>query len=794
MTKQSLNITGLSIFLASVSFCGETRFQAELLQYTPGGNHSPLEITTGATAGIRFNATSPFISVKLICPSYNNSIGSLTFTLYRWQGSVEHSRQSGKLASNRFVNFRDNEKLALEFTPLPPGTYYAELSDPEEKVGVWESNSATNPQTASFFCGKPIDGTLELAIVFTDAKEPFSGDLALYEKLTGEKTCPEPTDGVSGTDGKLLPGIKFRERDLFADTWDAIDDLGRALTPAPRPPRRKEVGIFYWTWHEGNGVINPPRNNAELLAAKPSLAQHPEDPGWGVFGHRHHWDKPLFGYYQTTDKWVLRRHAQLLNAAGIDVAVFDATNGSFTWMDSTWALLETWSAMRRDGLRTPQFTYMLPFWHQPVQCVSLLQIYRDIYRPGKYRDLWHYWNGRPLVHANPIVIYQASLDPKRPEADRKDFDEILRFFTFRPLQAAYAVGPSAPNEWCWLEVFPQHGYVQKSGGGFEMCGAGVAQNHTWKGRDGRAGLAAMNDINVFGRAYMGPSAAELKPGERLRFAPDRNPRKNEPNRFMWGDNFSQQMAWARKIDPDYLFITGWNEWTAGMFTEWMGTKTAFPDQYAPEFSRDLEPSAGILKDTFYCLLVEEVRRFKGARPQRRATEHPVFLDAVHDTLPRDAVGYGNIRYTDRSGRNDIESCEVEHTDTDITFFVHCADAITPRTDPNWMRLFIALPGTTVTNRDWHGFKYAVNVTPPPDDRTAVLEDDQGHRFEVPMRLDGKTLSVTIPRKTLGLQGRKIDLHFKWADNTIWDNADGMLDFYLHGDAAPDGRFLYRYFE
>ena len=88
----------------------------------------------------------------------------------------------------------------------------------------------------------------------------------------------------------------------------------------------------------------------------------------------------------------------------------------------------------------------------------------------------------------------------------------------------------------------------------------------------------------------------------------------------------------------------------------------------------------------------------------------------------------------------------------------------------------------------------MNVTPPPNDRTAVLEDDQGHRFEVPMRLDGKTLSVTIPRRTIGLQDRKIDLRFKWADNTVWGNADGMLDFYLHGDAAPDGRFLYRYFE
>jgi hypothetical protein len=44
-------------------------------------------------------------------------------------------------------------------------------------------------------------------------------------------------------------------------------------------------------------------------------------------------------------------------------------------------------------------------------------------------------------------------------------------------------------------------------------------------------------------------------------------------------------------------------------------------------------------------------------------------------------------------------------------------------------------------------------------------------------------------------GDRIDVRFKWADNTVGPKGDGnVLDFYRHGDAAPDGRFLYRYFE
>ena len=64
----------------------------------------------------------------------------------------------------------------------------------------------------------------------------------------------------------------------------------------------------------------------------------------------HYWGEPAFGYYATIDAWVLRRHAQLLSAAGVDVVVFDATNGTLTWMDSLRTLMRTWGDMRAKGM------------------------------------------------------------------------------------------------------------------------------------------------------------------------------------------------------------------------------------------------------------------------------------------------------------------------------------------------------------------------------------------------------------------------------------------------------------
>jgi len=236
-------------------------------------------------------------------------------------------------------------------------------------------------------------------------------------------TAQDANTGVSDAEGRLIPGRTFAERDLFADTWDAIDELGRTLGTSETvgAPRAKKVGIFYWTWHEGGMIAQEPYNNERILKAHPEAAADGADPAWGPMGPHHHWGEPLFGYYTTTDPWVSRRHALMLAEAGIDAVVFDSTNGSFTWMDSAWTLMRTWSELRRQGVRTPQFAYMLPFGEQPCMLTSILQLYRDVYRPGKFSDLWFRWRGKPLIHAHPALVR-----PVQHMAERLHPAELLR--------------------------------------------------------------------------------------------------------------------------------------------------------------------------------------------------------------------------------------------------------------------------------------------------------------------------------------------------------------------------------
>jgi hypothetical protein len=46
------------------------------------------------------------------------------------------------------------------------------------------------------------------------------------------------------------------------------------------------------------------------------------------------------------------------------------------------------------------------------------------------------------------------------------------------------------------------------------------------------------------------------------------------------------------------------------------------------------------------------------------------------------------------------------------------------------------------------------------------------------------------RSLLGLVGADIDIEFKWNDNM--QESGNIMDFYVHGDTAPGGRFNFAY--
>lgn len=224
---------------------------------------------------------------------------------------------------------------------------------------------------------------------------------------TGCCLCPAAEPPPNGAAADLFLGRTASPgwRDTRSDAWVATDGLGRRLpdhTEAGPPRPDRTVVIFYFLWlgaHEEHG----PRDITRILAQDPDAMQKPDSPLWGPLHAAHHWGEPLFGYYRTDDRYVLRRHAQMLTDAGVDAVVFDVTN-QLTYREYYMALLDEWAAVRRRGGRTPQVAFLCPFW-DPARVVA--ELYRDLYQPGLHRELWFLWEGKPLILADPELLGRA---------------------------------------------------------------------------------------------------------------------------------------------------------------------------------------------------------------------------------------------------------------------------------------------------------------------------------------------------------------------------------------------------
>ena len=570
-----------------------------------------------------------------------------------------------------------------------------------------------------------------------------------------------------------------------SDQWAATDALGRKVidySEALAKRENKYVAIFYWTWHQGSDDTNyPVKNITEIVRQYPEAMADYNHPAWGdkkpgFF----YWEQPLMGYYRTTDPWVLRKHAELLADAGIDAVFFDCTNGSFTWKDSYEILMKTWESAMKDGVKVPKIAFMLPFGAVPNSLVSLRQLYEDIYKTGRYKNLWFNWKGKPCIMAYPDNLTNDPID-----------QEIAQFFTFRPGQPDYVNGPTRNDQWGWLEVYPQHGYV-KTTGGYEEVTVGVAQNTN---PESKGHCSAFNLPNAYGRNYT----------ETKGFDP-------RIDGYLYGWNFQEQWDYALGLDPELIFVTGWNEYIAGMWLEkdgWTGKPFSFVDQYNWNCSRDIEPNKGWVDkgDVYYLQLVNNVRRFKGVSkpdvvsPQKSICigkegewddVRPYFASYRGNTLHRDHPGRNDTYYVNKTGRNDIIGAKVARDNKNIYFYVETDQPLTSIKDPNWMLLFIDVDRNKQTG--WNGYDLVINRISPDNGLVTIEKNIRGKwmwtnvgngKFVV----SGNRLEIEVEKSILGLTDQ-LDFEFKWSDNL--QDEGNIMDFYINGDVAPGGRFNYVY--
>ncbi len=572
-------------------------------------------------------------------------------------------------------------------------------------------------------------------------------------------------------DAQAFHGAPYTGGDVFADTWVATDGAARIVPGFKQcgPPRKdKWVGIFYWTWHlpEAAG----PNDNTKLIAA-----ERDGRVPWPHNNSPYYWGEPELGYYLSTDPFVIRKHASMLSDAGIDVILFDTTNPPFTWKEQYEALCREFAAMRLQGNRTPAIAFIAPFG-DPRAVVD--RLWRDLYQPGRWKDLWFKWEGKPLLLANKAFI--------------KD-KEMLRFFTFRRPMPDYWLGPTGPDEWSWLEVYPQHVFTNAQGEAEQMS-VGVAQNAL----PDTPGPAPMSDkLGAIGRSW-------------------HNGHKDaNPNAVNLGLNFDEQWRRAVAVDPKFIFVTGWNEWIAGRYTHWSHYTDAdcyypgglFVDEYTEEYSRDCEPMRGGHADNYYYQLASWVRRFKGVRrppmasgPSRIVIDgqfddwtsvHPEFRDTIGDTLHRDHKGCGGLVYRNDTGRNDFVILKAAYDHTNLYFFAQTLKPITPRTDPHWMLLLLDSDRNARTG--WLGYDYVINLKVLSDTETTV-QAWRGGSWRVTgrarYRVNGNGLELSVPRALVGQGSGHPAFDFHWADNI--QGFDGASELDLNGDSAPDARWNYHY--
>ena len=213
-------------------------------------------------------------------------------------------------------------------------------------------------------------------------------------------------------------------------------------------------------------------------------------------------------------------------------------------------------------------------------------------------------------------------------------------------------------------------------------------------------------------------------------------------------------------------------------------------------------------DNYYWQMVANIRRYKGVRQlppalsaktitipgdfAQWADVKPAYLDDLHDTTHRDHDGVPAAgRYTNKTGRNDLDTAHVAHDATHFYFHITTREALTPATDADWMVLLLDIDQSCQTGR--LGCDFRINQTRAAPDK-AIVEHWNGQAWETVgtamLQTGLRELHLAVERYILGLATeRPLSFDFKWTDN-ISPLADAM-DLLNHGDTAPNARSRFR---
>ena len=586
--------------------------------------------------------------------------------------------------------------------------------------------------------------------------EPLPPSVSL-DLLTFTPASPE---GQVLTEAGNSPQILIRN---YNET--ATDALGRVLptsAEAGLPKEGKYVGLFYslWTVDTGAAIDN-----------SKALAQNPLNPDYGSRWNFCFWSEPETGYHRADDVWQIKRDMYYFAMAGVDFLYFDMTNG-YLYEEAMEVFLDTCLELRAQGIMTP---YVVPW------CFGTAipgngdtgKFYEMFMTQEKYKDMWFYWEGKPLALIKPLD------DGSFPILDDENYADKL---TFR--KAWVSSGKYVKHYW-------EDNRVVNFGYGY--------------GWDDDRKKAECIGIGCAGFANFGAGRSGALSAEHLLDQFYETPTMGEG--LVFQDSFEQVME--KNPECEVLLISRWNEWIAQNFThpDDKGTDTGFVDQFNAEFGRDIEPMKGGYTDNYFYQMCAIIRRFKGVLPADGNTGKqtvdvsgdfdqwqeilPLFTDFQGDTSHRDhSDTTGMRRYVNTTGRNDIVESRLT-ADGGMVYAYAKTDA--PITDyegsSNWMLLFIDADNNKSTG--WEGYDFLINYAVLSDTTTTLCAYKDGVWQEVGVvnyQAKENQLMVAIPRSLLGLTGDSFTLNFHWMDNVT--DIYSLEDWFTTGDSAPERRNNY----
>ena len=559
------------------------------------------------------------------------------------------------------------------------------------------------------------------------------------------------------------------------------DALGRKITPVSDFKKDRYVGIFYFAWHDST--------QHKVFDVTKILRDYPNDL-WSMDpGNKnapratYYFNEPLYGYYNSSDPYVIRKHIELFIAAGIDFIAYDFTNFSIYW-NPLYTMLDLLIEYDNAGWKVPQVMFFTK-----KDCANQIpQLYENLYQDDKYSHLWFRGSGdKPYLIGEPRDI---------PE-------EYHDYFNLR-----YSFWPSdefREDGWPYVDfVRPQRLFTN-------LVSVSVAQH--------RGG--------AFSWSIKGPNNKQ-RPSWGRGYTTD-NPTNSNPDAIVRGDNFQEQWDRAIKMDPEIIFVTGWNEWIAGKFIDQdpkYGGVPYWVDTFNTEFSRDAEmtKSRGYVVDengtyieegygdNFYMQMVENIRRYKGVPLSKSNFETPtsktidingelsqwdgvdnLYLSHATKKVERNFQGYtARLKYTQALPDNVVKEIKVTHDQNSIYFFIRTENDITQYNSnkTNWMNLFIGVDGRK--GNSWEHYHYVVNRH-PQSNTTSLEKFTNGYEGEIVSNVSysvkGKVMQIEIPRKDLDLED-DFSLYFKVADSI--EKEDDIMDYYVSGESVPLGRLSFSY--